>query len=280
MKNLLAAITFSLSLLAGITSAEAASVTLYNGAGDPNTQGELIYGGPTVLPIINVSGPVNINTTALFPDPNNPDPNRHYAGYSNYTATITSSGVTPGSRVGSAYTLDPTVGYTLNFAVQIAQESAANPNRAGFSVVVIGSNVAPGVQSSIELAFQNGRIFAQNVGFTAGEASTFNPVNAGLVNYSLQVLGTSYTLSANGATILSNQLRDYTSWSGSINPYSTPNFLFFGDNTTSARADFFLGAISANTDGVAAVPYEFSPTVGLLIMGAFATISYLKNRQA
>lgn len=274
MKILFTAISCSLSLLAGIATADAASITLYNGSGNPATQGELTFGnfGGTVTV---TSGPVNVNTTGGFG-------NQNYAGYSNYTANISNfPSITPGSRVGSAYTLDPTLGYTINFAVQILQETAANTNRAGFSIVAIGSNVAPGVQSSIELAFQNGRIFAQNVGFTAGEASSFNPVGAGLVNYSLQVLGTTYTLSANGSTILSNQLRDYTSWTGNINPYTTPNFLFFGDNTTSASANFNLGAISANINeaNVAAVPYEFSPTIGLLTLGAFATISYLKKRQ-
>lgn len=275
MKILLTAISCSLTLLAGIATAEAASVTLYNGSGNPATQGELTFGnlGGTVTV---TSGPVNVNTTSN---------NSNYTGYSNYNPNISFTpglSVTPGSRVGSAYTLNPTLGYTINFAVQILQETAANTNRAGFSIVAIGSNVAPGVQSSIELAFQNGRIFAQNVGFTAGEQSNFNPVGAGLVNYSLQVLGTTYTLSANGSTILSNQLRDYTSWNGSINPYSTANFLFFGDNTTSASANFNLGAISANINetNAAAVPYEFSPTIGLLTLGAFATFSYLKKRQA
>lgn len=273
MKILLTAISFSLSLLAGIATADAASVTLYNGSGDPATQGELTVGS-FFGTITTSSGPVNVNTTSN---------NQNYAGYSNYTANISNfPSITPGSRVGSSYTLDPTLGYTINFAVQILQETAANTNRAGFSIVAIGSNVAPGVLSSIEIAFQNGRIFAQNVGFTAGEASSFNPVGSGLVNYSLQVLGTTYTLSANGSTILSNQLRDYTSWTGNINPYTTPNFLFFGDNTTSASANFNLGAISANINetNAAAVPYEFSPTIGLLTLGAFATISYLKKRKS
>lgn len=280
MKTILAALTVGFTSLAGVSYAEAATITLYDGGASgvtPENYNVPQYSPPgpglsftnlnlaTGTPTATRSSVNNVNSTAN---------NNIYAGFSNYTIFQT--------PVNNQFpNLDPNNGYTLNFAVEILGGSFTNSNRAGFSVLVISSNVASGVQSSIELAFQNGRIFAQNVGFTAGEQSTFNPVGAGLVNYSLQVLGTTYTLSANGSTILSNQLRDYTSFTGPINPYSLSNFLFFGDNTTSANGNFNLGAISATTNvaNATGVPYEFSPTIGLLTLGAFATFSYLKKRQ-
>lgn len=39
------------------------------------------------------------------------------------------------------------------------------------------------------------------------------------------------------SSILKGSLRDYTAFTGAIDPYETPNFIFFGDNTTSAKAN-------------------------------------------
>lgn len=286
MKSILAALTVGFTFLAGVSYTEAATITLYDGGASgvtPENYNVPQYSPPgSGLSFTNLNPVFPFTPTATRGSVNNVNStanNSIYAGFSNYTIAQ--------APVNNQFPdLDPNNGYTLNFAVEIIGGSFTNSNRAGFSVLVISSNVASGVKSSIELAFQNDRIFAQNdpsTGgiFTAGEQYSVNLTGSGLVNYSLQVLGTSYTLSANGSTILSNQLRDYTSFTGPINPYSLRNFLFFGDNTTSANGNFNLGAISATTNvaNVAAVPYEFSPTIGLLTLGAFATISYLKKRQ-
>jgi hypothetical protein len=42
-------------------------------------------------------------------------------------------------------------------------------------------------------------------------------------------------------------LRDYTNFSGPIDPYETPNFIFMGDNTTSAEARIKLSFVSVTT---------------------------------
>jgi hypothetical protein len=42
-------------------------------------------------------------------------------------------------------------------------------------------------------------------------------------------------LTVGASTILTGRLRDYTNFSGPIDPYETPNFIFLGDNTTSAE---------------------------------------------
>ncbi|MEL6209666.1 MAG: hypothetical protein AAFR44_05675, partial [Pseudomonadota bacterium] len=69
------------------------------------------------------------------------------------------------------------------------------------------------------------------------------------VQYSLAVQGNSYTLSANGTAILTGTLQDYTAGNtnGAPNPYTTSNFIFLGDNTTSARGEFRLNQIALET---------------------------------
>jgi hypothetical protein len=161
-----------------------------------------------------------------------------YAGYNNYN--VSQNLVNPQFPA-----LERSSGYVLAFTVRIPEEATTNPNRAGFSVIAQSSDVAAGVPSSIELGFQDGRVFAQDEGFEAAEATTgFNPVGrATFTRYELAVQGDSYQLHANGRTILSGSLRDYTAFEGPIDPYETPNFIFFGDDTTSARARVEIAAI-------------------------------------
>ena len=153
MKNFLAAITFSLSLLAGITSAEAATVTLYDGSLNtaPSSQGwNLIpLGG---VPTVSVGGgATTLNTTS-------------------------SDGISAG-YFRSNSTLNRTTGYTLSFTVQLLAEDHSNlaaqnntavdniADRAGFSVIVLSSD-----RRGIELGFwtndsnTTNRIWAQNDG--------------------------------------------------------------------------------------------------------------------
>jgi len=280
MKTILAALTVGFTFLAGVSHAEAATITLYDGGASgvtPENYNVPEYSPPGPgLSFTNLGGATrssvnNVNSTAS---------NNIYAGFGNYTVL--------GSPVNNQFpALNRSNGYVLNFAIQIISESNTRPERAGFSVLVNSSDLTPGVATSVEIAFQNGRIFAQNQSFTnptdANDISTFNPVGVGFVNYSLQVSGNSFTLTANGTPLLTNRpLRDYTSFSGfGSQAYQTPSGLAFGDNTTSAQANFNIGAVSlvTNSSNVAAVPYEFSPTIGLLSLGAFATISYLKKRQ-
>jgi len=120
--------------------------------------------------------------------------------------------------------------FTLLFTLKMNAEAHNNANRAGFSCIALGSDT-----NGIELGFWTTTIFAQsdNPLFTHAEDVAFVTTN-GFVNYALTVAGTNYTLRANGTTILSGPTRNYTAFSGPINPYRTPNFLFFGDDTTSA----------------------------------------------
>ncbi|NJM60003.1 MAG: tandem-95 repeat protein [Oscillatoriales cyanobacterium RU_3_3] len=74
------------------------------------------------------------------------------------------------------------------------------------------------------------------------------------------VRGTTYSLFANGTALLTNQsLRNYGAFNPltsqpalPFNPYTQPNFLFFGDATDQASANFSLNSVSVNNFPVAA----------------------------
>ncbi len=131
----------------------------------------------------------------------------------------------------SAVPLDRTAGYTLRFDIRIASSDFANSSRAGFSVIALSSDL-----KGIELGFHANEIFAQGDSplFVRSEDVAFD-TTAAITRYDLEVLGSNYTLKANGVTTLTGALRDYTAFVGTIDPYETPNLLFFGDDTTSAR---------------------------------------------
>lgn len=273
MKTTLAAIIVGLGLFGGMASAQAVTIELYTGSGRPGDQPWLAFTnqfGASETLVSNNGNKVNLNTTAN---------NSIYAGYSNYYSSVNPSTGTPIliPKNPAFPTLDRT-GYTLNFSVQVNSEShngTNGPNRAGFSVTAISDD-----KKGIELGFWNNEIWAQNTNFTKGESNTFNTQS--LNTYSLTISGDTYTLSANGTRLpnLTNQpLRDYASTSPNnpqYLPYKTSNFISLGDNTTSAQANITLGAVSVATP----VPFEFSPTLGLLILGSWAVVYQLKNQKS
>ena len=163
-----------------------------------------------------------------------------YAGYSNFTLP---------SLVNANFpTLDNTVGYEISFEMQLLEESRTNENRAGFSLVAVSQDAT----KAIELGFQQtsettGNIFAQGgPTFEAAENVSFNTNEA--TSYTLAVQGDTYTLFADGAQILTGALRDYTSFEGAIDPYETSNFIFLGDDTTSAQGSFLLSQVAIETE--------------------------------
>lgn len=189
-----------------------------------------------------------------------------YAGYSNYN----SSGV----LVNPTFpTLDSNTGYTLSFAVKINSQTNASPDRAGFSIIALDND-----RQGIEIGFRNPNtltstpdIFSQTLSgsnFVVGEQNNnLNGILSSLNAYDLNVLGTSYTLSSNGNTLLSGALRTYTAGINSNPPltavYGLPNFLFVGDDTSSAGANVSIQKIILTTNPTA-VP-EPSGLVGMTI---------------
>jgi hypothetical protein len=271
MKNL-AISTLAVGItLANSLSVSAATIRLYEpGVGlTPNTSNAdggpyLVFGqsGGGTQTSLDGAG-TNLNTTL-----NTTNPNATAAGYSN-RGVIIGIPATPGAFVNGAFPrLDRTTGYTLSFNAAIVSESSASPDRAGFSVIALSSDA-----QGIEIGFSpsNGVIFAQNFNFTQGESFVIESLPA--ANYDLAILGSIYTLSANKTQILTGNLRSYNP-TALFNPYQTPDFIFLGDDTSQARANVNLGAVSLTTT---AVPFEFSPALGLVAIGAWAIAKKIKK---
>lgn len=128
--------------------------------------------------------------------------------------------------------LQRTNGFTLLFTAQVIAENHSSTNRAGFSVIVLGAD-----KRGIELGFWTNLVFAQSDVplFTRAEEALWS-TGTGHVQYALTMLATNYVLRANGTPILAGPVRDYTAFIGFPDVYETPNFLFLGDDTSSAAA--------------------------------------------
>ncbi|WP_295578199.1 hypothetical protein [uncultured Lamprocystis sp.] len=133
------------------------------------------------------------------------------------------------AQAGYMYSLpiDSGAGFTLSFTTQLLAEShTGNSNRAGFSVILLDD-----AHQGIELGFWTDQVWAQAVGFTKAETAAFD--TTAMTDYLLRLDSGSYALWANGSALLSGAMRDYSAFGF---PYTLPNFLFLGDDTTSALA--------------------------------------------
>ncbi len=179
--------------------------------------------------------------------------------------------------------LDRSAGVTVLFTARVDQESHGGPDRAGFSVIVLGHD-----QRGIELGFWTNAVFAQSdlPLFTHAEDVVFDTRTA-FVEYALTLGRDRYQLRANGAPILEGPARDYTAFSGSIDPYETPDFVFLGDDTTSARAVVWIRRVvlvpapvlrisaggTVTWAGVADVAYTIETSADLAVWTRLASVS-------
>ena len=161
-------------------------------------------------------------------------------GYSNHTVL--------GALKNSDFpALDRHTGFSLTFALQIVDESHASSNRAGFSVILLDQDSV-----GVEIGFWEETIWAQqdNPLFTHGEERATDTTT--MQTYTLTIQGDHYTLRREQQVLLSGPVRQYQDASVPplpTNPYYLPNYLFLGDDTSSAGATVHLGAITLRTGG-------------------------------
>jgi hypothetical protein len=237
----------------------AVTTVLYDGAlGGSPTSGASPYlnffGGGIGVPTAN-SGFTRLDTSSA---------NAIQAGYTNYKTDL-SDFFNPAFPA----VLDNNAGYTLSFTVKINAQTNASPYRAGFSAIVLGSD-----KHGIEIGFRDTDIFSQNdASFNSiGEQKTNigSTLNA-LTTYNLNVLGGSnaglYTLTSGTETLLSGSLRDYTAAAtGALTAvYAKPNFIFLGDDTTSAGASVDIQQISLTTNAAPVTEPSSLLGIGLAI---------------
>ncbi|MBD2388714.1 PEP-CTERM sorting domain-containing protein [Cylindrospermum sp. FACHB-282] len=276
MKKTIAAITVGLTLLMTANPSEAVSITLYDGASNVtpdqyNSPSPWLNFASTTNGTQSVSGGVTTLNTDLSTTSNG-----IYAGYSNYNATVAGSTtspfftITPTTPVNSSFpSLDRNAGYTLSFTVKINSQfnnGTNGANRAGFSIIVLSSD-----KQGIELGFRDTEIFAQNnSSFNGGgeQIGSLSTLLGSLTTYDLTVSGNSYTLTSGSTSLLSGSLRDYTAATGFAGDiYRTSNFIFLGDDTTSARANISLANVSLTVPDQVPEPTTIPGMV--LLVGGF-----------
>jgi hypothetical protein len=181
------------------------------------------------------------------------------AGYVNLNTTSGNS-VQAGYNHGAPFSLDANAGFRLQVNSQVVSESHGSNDRAGFSIIAIGSSL-----TGIELGFWADRVFAQNTAFTHGEEGLFN-TTSGIARFDLFVQGTAYQLFENGAFLLGGPLRNYSAFGS---PYNLSNFLFLGDDTTSAQASFNLSRVEI----------EQTPEPATALLSAVALLGLVLTRR-
>lgn len=134
-------------------------------------------------------------------------------------------------------------GFAVEFIVRLETEEHVSPDRAGFSAIVLDQEA-----HGIELGFWEDRVFAQadTPLFTHAEEAALD-WSHGALNCSLSFAPTGYALFVEGEKRLSGPVRDYSAFTGFFDVYETPNFLFVGDDTTSASAAVELQRIALIT---------------------------------
>jgi hypothetical protein len=207
--------------------------TLQEATPDSYTPTWLAFGGlPTNQAYDSANDATRLNTTSFA---------SIMGGYANHSSA--------GQLVNAGFPeLNRQLGYKIAFSLRMVSEGHSSPARAGYSIIVVSSDAASGVASSVEIGFQSGRVFSQSDDFgptVADENASFNPVGSEFINYELAVHGSSYELTADSNVILTGALHDHfdhnINWP--VSPYQIPNFLFLGDDTTSASAEILLRSV-------------------------------------
>jgi hypothetical protein len=213
-----ARIALALGLLGAEAAAASAQVVLYDGLtpGAPQDQGWLTYAAlPPDVYYTTGSGRTTLDTTSV---------SGVKAGFSDYNLNP----FTPGFQNPAFPNLDRGLGFTLTVDLQVLDESHASHDRAGLSLIVLGSD-----RKGIEIGFWLDRIWAQSgADFLHAEEGPVD-TTAATRRYTITIHGDAYTVAVDGSDILTGPVRDYSSFGA---PYDRPGFVFLGDDTTSASA--------------------------------------------
>lgn len=258
-----------------------------------------------VLALYNGSLGTHPNNQGWSYLPSNPFANPPTANASRaLTGTGTTLDTTSNDNIQSGYsfsgqTLNRTAGYNLRFDLRLLTEDHSNPNasnnpgtdaiadRAGLSIIALSSD-----GQGIELGFWTDRIWAQEDGaikadptnaptgtrFTQAEGANFN-TQAAMTQYDLSILGNTYYLYSNGnytVPLLTGRLRNYVAEGF---PYNTPNLIYIGDNTTSARGSFTLNQVAFSNSATVPVPFAFNPLFGVSLF-ALSRLRQITRKQA
>jgi len=233
-------------MLAALIAPPSYAIDLYSGplGTPPEDQGWLVYGGVggTVVRT-TAGGKTTFDTTST---------NTIQAGYSNYFG--------PAPLNPNFPALNRTDGFIVSLDMRLLSESHANNNRTGVSLIALASDL-----QGVELSFWTNEIWVQSgPDFLHAEGTAFD-TTAAMTTYDLEIHGSTYALRANGNPILSGNLRNYSTFG---QPYNLPNFMFLGDDTSSARGSFEFSRLA-----VVPEPGMFA------VMGLAAQIAFQRRRR-
>ncbi|MDM8522482.1 hypothetical protein QUF80_03850 [Desulfococcaceae bacterium HSG8] len=146
--------------------------------------------------------------------------------------------------------LDRSSGFTITFEAQVLEEEHDYNDRAGFSVIVNTHDCSGEGCMGLELGFWTDQIWTQGDAddedglFRRSETASFDTTI--MTRYDLTVKDDNYELFANNSSVLKGRLRNYTTYEDPfyVTIYQTPDFLFFGDDTESAKAKVRLGSVT------------------------------------
>ncbi len=199
------------------------TITLYDGSLNslPAAQGNFIY---LTDPIFIASATQNANNGATVLD-----------------TTLVTSDKAGYFHFGNSPELVRAAGFRLETTVQVETESHNNNNRAGFSTILLDSEA-----KGVEVGFWDNEIWTQNDNpiFTHGEGLVFDTSQL-THTYILEIINDSYRLTVADNQPLVGAVRDYSDFGF---PYTNTNFIFLGDDTSSAAARIRLTAVTITTD--------------------------------
>ena len=269
--------------LTGTINEKAGAISLYNGSGLPGSQTTLQIGaiksdGTAVSPLTGtgqtiVTGQgVKVDTAANSAE---------YSGYSNYNP-LSSTYFNP--AIFQSSTLNQATGYTITFTVSLDPSTLVDTSttaapRAAFSVMAVSSD-----KKGIEIGFRPTAVFSQSASFGIESETSLISIDTSISkDYTLTVFNDTYSLSlsSSGTPIINGALKNYvfdptlSSPRLPFNPYTTSSFLFFGDDTGKASGTFTLGNVTLDTTPV---PFEFSPTYGLLVIATGMAINNWRKK--
>ena len=160
--------------------------------------------------------------------------------------------------------LNSSLGFTVGFDVQVNSESHSSNDRAGFDVIVLDQNAM-----GIELGFWADDVWAQSDSplFTHGSDVAFNTESSSHA-YDLTLDNGTYNLFADGTSILSGPLQNYSAQGV---PYTLDSYIFIGDDTTAASASETFSSLSVTVPEPA--------TAGAAVV-FFAAVLARRNRRS
>ncbi len=257
--RIVTAAAFSLLVLVSAASSRAA-ILQYEGSSNVLPDDPSWNWGYEAIPFASAtaSGGVTTLDTTLS--------NTIHAGYTTHIPDLSSTSFTHDSSIP----LNAATGFEVDFTVKLLSESHASNDRAGFSVIAL-SNSGPAL--GIELGFWQDEVWAQNADFTHSSESAMFDTTAALTNYQLEISGNTYTLLANSSPLLTGNLRDYSAFNSGIPthphfPYDQPNFLFFGDDTSSAQGSVQISELLVVPEPAAMV----LAAIGITMLGVIIAI--------